>query len=140
MAPVPAPAQDKPVHIGFLLDNLKHERWQRDSKLVQARAHDLGVKITVKDAEGNDDLQLQQANQLLDAGANVLIARVGKPDTSDKISNGTYTVPPNPPPSNLRGPEEPRGGTIISDGFHTADEVKKALAPGEWEKLTARTH
>jgi D-xylose transport system substrate-binding protein len=66
-------AQDKPVHIGFLLDNLKFERWQRDSKLVQARARELGVKITVKDAQGNDDLQLQQANQLLDAGVNVLI-------------------------------------------------------------------
>lgn len=72
-APLRPGAQDKPVHIGFLLDNLKFERWQRDSKLVQARAHELGVKITVKDAEGNDDLQLQQANQLLDEGVNVLI-------------------------------------------------------------------
>jgi D-xylose transport system substrate-binding protein len=72
-APLCLRAQDKPVHIGLLLDNLKFERWQRDSKLLQARAHDLGVKITVKDAEGNDELQLQQANQLMDEGANVLI-------------------------------------------------------------------
>jgi D-xylose transport system substrate-binding protein len=72
-APFGIRAEDKPVHIGFLLDNLKFERWQRDSKLVQARAHELGVKITVKDAGGSDDLQLQQANQLLDAGVNVLL-------------------------------------------------------------------
>jgi hypothetical protein len=30
------------------------------------------------------------------------------------------------------------GATIISDGFHSADEIKKALAPGEWEKFAAR--
>jgi D-xylose transport system substrate-binding protein len=65
--------EETSVHIGFLLDNLRFERWQRDSKLVQARAGELGAKITVKDAEGNDDLQLQQANQLLDAGVDVLI-------------------------------------------------------------------
>jgi len=75
--------QETPVHIGFLLDNLKFERWQRDSKLVQARAVELGAKITVKDAEGNDDLQLQQANQLLDAGVNVLIV---VPHDADKAA------------------------------------------------------
>jgi D-xylose transport system substrate-binding protein len=66
-------SEDAPVHIGLLLDSLKDERWQRDSKLLQARAHEVGAKITVKDAEGNDDLQIQQANQLLEAGANILI-------------------------------------------------------------------
>src|SRR5690349_12830706 len=66
-------AQESQVHIGLLLDSFKNERWQRDSKLIQARAHDVGAKITVRDAEGDDDLQLQQANQLIDAGANVLI-------------------------------------------------------------------
>ena len=66
-------SEDAPVHIGLLLDSLKDERWQRDSKLLQARAHEVGAKITVKDAEGDDDLQIQQANQLLEAGANILI-------------------------------------------------------------------
>lgn len=75
--------EETPVHIGFLLDNLRFERWQRDSKLVQARAGELGAKITVKDAEGNDDLQLQQANQLLDAGVSVLIV---VPHDADKAA------------------------------------------------------
>jgi D-xylose transport system substrate-binding protein len=65
--------EETTVHIGFLMDSLKLERWQRDSKLVQARAEELGAKTTVKAAEGDDDLQLQQANQLLDSGVNVLI-------------------------------------------------------------------
>jgi D-xylose transport system substrate-binding protein len=66
-------AEEPSVHIGVLLDNLKFERWQRDAKLIQAHAHDRGAKVTVKDAEGSDDLQLQQANQLLDSGVSVLI-------------------------------------------------------------------
>jgi D-xylose transport system substrate-binding protein len=73
MVPLGVRGEEAPVHIGLLLDNLKFERWQRDSKLIQARAHERGVKITVKDAEGNDELQLEQANQLLDTGVNVLI-------------------------------------------------------------------
>jgi ABC-type xylose transport system substrate-binding protein len=73
LVPLAISGGDQPVHIGLLLDSLKDERWQRDSKLIQARARELGVKITVKDAEGNDELQIQQANQLLEAGVNVLI-------------------------------------------------------------------
>ena len=65
--------EETPVQIGFLLDTLKLERWQRDVKMVQARAAEVGAKVTVKAAEGDDSLQLQQANQLLDAGVNVLI-------------------------------------------------------------------
>src|SRR5579859_6125739 len=72
-SPPATPPDDKPVHIGVLFDSLKSERWQRDAKLIQSRAHELGVKITFKDAEGSDDLQIQQANQLLEAGVTVLI-------------------------------------------------------------------
>jgi len=76
-------SEEKPVHIGLLLDNLKFERWQRDSNLLQARAKEVDAKITVKDAEGSDDLQLQQANELLDAGVNVLIV---VPHDADKAA------------------------------------------------------
>jgi D-xylose transport system substrate-binding protein len=73
LVPLAVHSQETPVHIGLLLDSLKDERWQRDAKLLQARAHEVGAKITLKDAEGDDALQLQQANQLLEAGASVLI-------------------------------------------------------------------
>ncbi len=65
--------QETSLQIGFLVDNFRFERWQRDSKLIQARAKELGAKVTVKDAQGSDELQLQQANQLIDTGVNVLI-------------------------------------------------------------------
>ena len=66
-------SQEPSVHIGVLIDDIKLERWQRDSKLLQAHARERGAKITVKDDEGSDSLQLQQATQLLDSGVNVLI-------------------------------------------------------------------
>jgi D-xylose transport system substrate-binding protein len=75
-------AADLPVHIGVLLDD-STGRWQNDSKLIQSRARELRARITVKDARGNDDLQLQQARQLLDAGATVLIV---VPHDSDKAA------------------------------------------------------
>jgi len=84
LVPLAISGEDQPVHIGLLFDSLKDERWQRDSKLIQARARELGVKITVKDAEGNDELQLQQANQLLEAGVNVLIV---VPHDSEKAAS-----------------------------------------------------
>ena len=58
LLPFAAHCQETPVHIGLLLDSLKDERWQRDCKLLQARAREIGAKITVKDAEGDDALQL----------------------------------------------------------------------------------
>ena len=81
-SPVFSCAADVPLHIGVLLDD-STGRWQNDSRLIQSRARELGARISVKDARGNDDLQLQQAKQLLDEGANVLIV---VPHDSDKAA------------------------------------------------------
>jgi len=69
--------------------------------------------------------------------AAVALARGTKPSTSENIPNGSYKVP-----AILLQPiavdQKNLGATVISDGFHTAEEIKKALAPGEWEKFTSR--
>lgn len=72
------PAQDKPVaskdlKIGFLMDSLKVERWQTDLDKFQKRAGELGAKVLIETAEGDDELQLQQAQRLLDAGVKSLV-------------------------------------------------------------------
>jgi len=71
-------AQDKPsqpgtLKIGFLMDSLKVERWQTDLDTFQKRAMELGAEVLVETAEGNDELQLQQAHKLLDSGVRVLV-------------------------------------------------------------------
>jgi D-xylose transport system substrate-binding protein len=69
------PAQSPPanVKVGFLLDTLKVERWQTDVSTFQKRAHQLGADVLVETAEGDDELQLQQATKLLKAGVKSLV-------------------------------------------------------------------
>src|SRR5712691_2665521 len=71
-------AQDKKassgtLKIGFLMDSLKVERWQTDLDKFQKRAVELGAEVLVETAEGDDELQLQQAQKLLASGVKVLV-------------------------------------------------------------------
>jgi D-xylose transport system substrate-binding protein len=71
-------AQDKQassgtLKIGFLMDSLKIERWQTDLDKFQKRATELGAEVLVETAEGDDELQLQQARKLLDSGVKALV-------------------------------------------------------------------
>ena len=51
-----------PVSIGFSMDTLKEERWQRDKDLVEKRAKELGVQVNVQVANGSDSDQIKQAH------------------------------------------------------------------------------
>ena len=62
-----------PVKIGFSMDTLKEERWQRDKDLIEKRAKELGVEVNVQVANGDDNLQIKQAENLLTQGVDVLI-------------------------------------------------------------------
>jgi len=68
-----AQGQAPPVKIGYLMDSLKVERWQTDLDTFQKRAKELGAEVLVETAEGNDDLQLQQSQKLMDSGVKVLV-------------------------------------------------------------------
>ena len=62
-----------PVRIGFSMDTLKEERWQRDKELVERRAKEVGAEIFVEVANGDDARQINQAETLLTRGVDVLI-------------------------------------------------------------------
>lgn len=68
-----ASGQNAPLKIGYLMDSLKIERWQTDLDTFQKRAKELGAEVLVETAEGDDDLQLQQSEKLMDSGARVLV-------------------------------------------------------------------
>jgi D-xylose transport system substrate-binding protein len=67
------PTQAPVLKIGFLMDSLKIERWQTDLDTFQKRAKELGAQVLVETAEGDDELQLQQAQKLLNAGVRTLV-------------------------------------------------------------------
>ncbi|MCA1556654.1 MAG: substrate-binding domain-containing protein, partial [Acidobacteria bacterium] len=61
------------VFIGFLMDTLKEERWQRDKELVEKHAKEVGAQLSVQVANGDDNLQIKQAENLLSQKVDVLI-------------------------------------------------------------------
>jgi len=62
-----------PVRIGFSMDTLKEERWQRDKRLVEQRAKEVGAVLDVQVANGDDAVQTKQADNMLTKGVDVLI-------------------------------------------------------------------
>lgn len=62
-----------PVRIGFSMDTLKEERWQRDKSLVEQRCKELGAQCEVLVADGSDATQINQAESFLTKGVDVLI-------------------------------------------------------------------
>ncbi|HYX29083.1 MAG TPA: substrate-binding domain-containing protein [Pyrinomonadaceae bacterium] len=62
-----------PVRIGFSMDTLKEERWQRDKALVEQRCKEAGAQCEVLVADGSDATQINQAESFLTKGVDVLI-------------------------------------------------------------------
>jgi D-xylose transport system substrate-binding protein len=68
-----ARAQKKEIKIGFSIEDIKGERWQADLDEFQRRAHELGGAVVTRSADGDDDLQFRQINELLEGGIDVLV-------------------------------------------------------------------
>ncbi|MEO7275231.1 MAG: substrate-binding domain-containing protein [Vicinamibacterales bacterium] len=70
----PLPKEDPKPKIGLLMDTMaKEERWERDRDMFVERAKQLGADVMVESAEHDDAKQLQQAEAMLAAGAQVLV-------------------------------------------------------------------
>ena len=61
------------VRIGFSMDTLKEERWQRDKAFVEQRCKEVGADCEVQVANGDDATQTKQCDNLLTKGVDVLI-------------------------------------------------------------------
>lgn len=66
-------ANAAPIKIAFLVDSLRVERWQRDAEAFSTRAGQLGATVVVESADGNDETQLAQANELIASGIRALV-------------------------------------------------------------------
>ncbi len=69
------------------MDSLKIERWQTDLDRFQKRAAELGAVVLVETAEGDDELQLRQAQKLLDSGVKALVLVPHDSDKAKRIVN-----------------------------------------------------
>ena len=65
--------KDKTLKIGLLMDTLQTERWQHDRDAFVKRCEELGAKVLVQVANGNDATMNSQAENLLTQGVSVLV-------------------------------------------------------------------
>jgi D-xylose transport system substrate-binding protein len=80
-------AQGEPVKIGFLLKTMQEARYQTDKSLFIARAESQGAEV-VFDSSGNDPLrQLQQVEEMLDLGVDVLVLQPVNTGTAGALVN-----------------------------------------------------
>ncbi len=83
---------EKKITIGFSMDTLKEERWQRDRDLFVARCEELGAKVLVQAANGDDALQNAQAENLLTQGVDVLLVAPHNAKTAAVIVESAHKM------------------------------------------------
>jgi len=70
--PTQGEQESKQVVIGVLFDSLQ-DRWARDKDFILKEADKQSAKVLLKSAEGNDELQVAQAKEVIGAGAKILL-------------------------------------------------------------------
>ncbi|WP_413698530.1 D-xylose ABC transporter substrate-binding protein [Psychromonas sp. KJ10-10] len=70
---ISAPIFAKTVKIGMVIDDLRLERWQKDRDIFVEKAEKLGAKIYVQSANGNEQTQISQIENMISRGVDVLV-------------------------------------------------------------------
>ncbi len=81
---------NEPVSVGFSMDTLKEERWQRDKELAEKHSAEVGAKLSVQVANGDDSQQIKQAENMLTAGVDVLIVAPHNGDVAAAIVEAAH--------------------------------------------------
>ncbi|MCT2535193.1 substrate-binding domain-containing protein [Aquibacillus koreensis] len=66
-------AVEDTIKIGFLMGTLLEERWQKDRDFFKKSIENLGAKVEVMSADGDDALQIWQAETLISQGVDLLV-------------------------------------------------------------------
>ncbi|MBV1787637.1 D-xylose ABC transporter substrate-binding protein [Marinobacterium sp. D7] len=59
--------------IGLLMADLRIERWQRDQNLFEKKAKELGAEVYVQSANGSEQTQIGQIENMISRGVDVLV-------------------------------------------------------------------
>ena len=60
-------------YVGFLIDTLQQDRWYKDKDMFEAAVLELGAEVKTMAANGSNDVQIKQAQLLIDEGVDVLV-------------------------------------------------------------------
>lgn len=64
---------EEKLKIGFSMDTLEEERWPRDRDLFKEAVEALGAEVVIREAKGDDTLQIVQAETLISEGVDLLV-------------------------------------------------------------------
>lgn len=64
---------NEPLKIGFAMDTLKEERWLKDKALFEAAIESHGFEVEIAAANGDDALQIAQAEEMIQNGIDLLV-------------------------------------------------------------------
>jgi len=67
------PSHDGKIKIGFSMDTLLEERWLKDRELFKKAVEELGAEVEIMAANGDDALQIWQAETLISHGIDLLV-------------------------------------------------------------------
>lgn len=76
---------DDEIKIGILIHDFDTERWQKDRDLLVKKVEDLGGVAISKVANGDPELQIKQAEELISLGVKVLIVVPADAEAASKI-------------------------------------------------------
>ncbi|WP_163538243.1 substrate-binding domain-containing protein [Gracilibacillus sp. YIM 98692] len=69
------------LYVGFVIDTLREERWYRDKEIFEEEIKSLGGNVKTLAANGDQNVQVEQAKLLINEGVDVLV--VVPTDASD---------------------------------------------------------
>jgi len=67
------PSQNDKIKIGFLMDSLVIERWQKDRDVFLTRAKELGAEVVIKNANEDPKIQIEQVKDCIEEGIDVIV-------------------------------------------------------------------
>lgn len=82
----------KKVKIGFSMDTLEEERWHRDRDMFKRAAEALGAEVIIMEANGDDTLQIIQAETLINQGVDVLVLVPSNAEAIATIVNKAHSA------------------------------------------------
>ncbi|EWG12800.1 D-xylose ABC transporter substrate-binding protein [Cytobacillus firmus] len=65
--------EEEPIKIGFSMDTLLEERWLKDRDLFKEAVEELGAEVEIMAANGDDAVQISQAETLIKQGVDLLV-------------------------------------------------------------------
>ena len=84
--------KEKKIRIGFAMDTVREERWQRDKDAFEAHCKQLNVECEITVADNKDDKQANDVDNLLTKGVDVLV--IAPPRQAVTVSTRPLPLPP----------------------------------------------